>query len=123
MSIFYQVQLTGGSFQDSSGNPISSGYMEWRLSHDSNICVLGGPSGVQIVAGVKVKICLDQNGNVLPGQALWPNDQLTPSDSYYRVTLYNAQGLEVWAVPQLFTLQGYTAGQVVSLGTLQPVTP
>lgn len=120
--IFYQISLSGGQFQDSSGKPVSLGWLEWQLSHDSNVCVLGGPIGNQIVSGIKTKIFLDQNGNALPGQ-IWPNDQLTPSGSYYNVKLYNNQGIEVWGVPQQFVLQGYTAGQVVDLGTLQPQQP
>jgi hypothetical protein len=121
--IFYRVVLSGGGFQDSSGNPLSLGWLEWRLSHDSNICILGGPSGSQIVAGIPVRIYLDQNGSAVPGQGVWPNDQLTPGNSYYTVKAFNAQGIEVWAVPQNFVLQGYTSGQTVDLGTLQPIEP
>jgi len=123
MALYYQVTLTGGGFQDSFGRPLSLGYLEWKLSHDSNICLLGSSSGSQILAGIPIKIYLDQNGNALPGQQLWPNDQLTPAGSYYSVKAFNATGLEVWAVPQIFTLAGYPYGQAVNLGTLQPVEP
>ena len=120
--IFYKVVLSGGSFQDASGQPLSLGHLEWRLSHDSNICVLGGPSGSQIVAGIMVKTYLDMSGNILSGQ-LWPNDQLTPSGSYYTVRAFDQNGIEVWHVPQIFVLQGYTSGEVVDAGTLQPTLP
>jgi len=123
MANFNQIYLVGGAFQDSSGNPVSLGWLEWKLSHDSNICILGSAAGMQVTAGVPVKIFLDQNGNARPNQHIWPNDELTPEGSYYRVKLYNAQGLEVWAVPQIFTLVGYTQGQQVDLGTLQPLEP
>lgn len=120
---FKQVSLVGGAFQDSSGNPLAAGWLEWKLSHDSNICILGSTSGSQVTAGIPVKIFLDQNGNVGPGQTIWPNDQLTPSGSYYTVKAFNSQGLEVWLVPQLFTIAGYASEQQVNLGTLQPTEP
>lgn len=121
--IFYQVPLVGGGFQDSAGNPLSNGWLEWKLNHDSNIGVLGGNNGSQIVAGITVKIYLDQNGSAVQNQGLWPNDQLTPAGSYYTVRAFDHNGIEVWSVPQIFQLQGYTATQNVDLGTLQPIQP
>jgi hypothetical protein len=120
--IFYKINLTGGSFQNPSGNALSLGYLEWRLNHDSNICILGGPFGSQVVAGITVKTYLDMSGNIISG-SLWPNDQLTPSGSYYTVRAFDMNGIEIWAVPQIFILQGYVSGQVVDVGTLTPVQP
>jgi|ERR1700728_1592505 len=103
MAILQQISLSGGHFQDGAGNLNSNGYLILTLSHDSNIQVLGGPTGVQVYAGIPIKVRLDNNGNIVPNQ-IWPNSLLTPSGSYYLAKLYNNSGLEIWMAPQQWAL-------------------
>ena len=112
---------TGGAFQDSEGYPLSNGWLILQLSHDSNVAVLGGPTGAQVVAGIKVKLLLNTLGNVTPGQFLWTNDALTPLGSYYRVVAYNSRGIQVWAFPQIFFIEPFAAS--IDIGTIQPSIP
>lgn len=120
--VFAPITLFGGGFQDPSGKPLANGWLDWKLNHDSNISTLGGPTGTQVVAGITTRIYLDGNGNAI-SSPVWPNDQLTPSGSYYTVRAYDNTGIEVWAVPQQFVLQGYLPNQHVNIGTLQPTQP
>lgn len=88
-----KVQLTGGAFQDPSGNPLANGYLLMQLSQDASV------NGVdQIAAGIELKISLDANGNVVtsPAQYVWPNDVLTPANTFYMVSAYTAAGQLVW---------------------------
>ncbi len=119
-SSYNKAKLIGGAFQDSSGTPLSNGKVVWTLSHDSNVATLGGPTGSQIVAGIDTTAYLDMNGNVSGSFYLWTNDILTPTGSYYTVRAYNSSGLEIWSVPQIFTLK-YAA--TIDIGTLEPTIP
>lgn len=119
-NIYKKANLTGGSFQDNQGNVLSLGTLTWKLSHDSNVSTLGGPNGLQVVAGIITTTPLDMNGNLLANQFIWTNDVLTPSGSYYLVRAYNVSGIEVWSAPQIFTL---TYAATINVGTLQPSLP
>ena len=90
------VQLSGGSFQDALGNLVSGGYMLMQLSQDAQ--VTGSSPEVQITAGRVIKVLLDSSGNVeaSPAQYVWPNDVLTPANTYYTVSVYTASGQLVW---------------------------
>ena len=85
-----KVQLTGGQFQDSEGNLLSGGYLTFKLSQDENV------NDSQICAGIKVTVNLDGYGAVIGGQYIWGNDQLSPINSYYKVTGYKANGQMAW---------------------------
>lgn len=90
-----KVELTGGAFQDSEGNVLANGYLTMRLSQDSVV------NTSQICSGVEIKIDLDANGNVAvypahPVQSVWGNDQLSPANSFYRVTGYTSKGQPAW---------------------------
>ena len=112
--------LTGGAFQDSGGNRVSSGYLVWTLSHDEAVQTLGAPTGVQVASGISVTTPLDNLGNVLSGFSLWANDLLSPANSFYLVRLYDQFGLPVWASPQVFVLQYAPTIDVGSLTVLVP---
>jgi hypothetical protein len=96
------IQITGGGFQDILGNALANGYLIFELSKPTSV------NGVYICDGVKIKVTLDSSGNVAGTQYLWGNDAMTPSDSYYRVTAYSAQGQPAW---------GPNNQQVVGSGT------
>ena len=114
-SIFQKSVLKGGSFQDASGQPISFGYLRFILYADSNVSVLGGPTGQQIIAGQSIRISLDANGNVQKNQSIWANSVLNPPGSFYLVILFNSNGLEVWSSQQTWVLNYQTT---IDLGTL-----
>src|ERR1700675_542026 len=94
-----KVQLIGGNFQDSEGNLLVNGYLKFKLNQDE---VVNGST--QVCSGVEITIQLDSNGNVASStstppaanQYIWGNDQLTPVNSFYRVTGYKANGQPAW---------------------------
>jgi len=99
-----QVQLLNGHFQDSQGNVLAGGYLTFLLSQDASV------NDSQICAGVEITVPLDAFGDVVssPGVFLWGNDSLSPTNTYYRVTGYAADGQTVF---------GPNNQQVVGTGT------
>lgn len=94
-----KVQLIGGAFQDAEGNLLANGSLRMRLNQDEAV-----NSTTQICSGVDIIIQLDSDGNVAsststptaPNQYVWGNDQLSPVNSFYRVTGYAANGQTAW---------------------------
>lgn len=84
-------QITGGAFQDALGNPVANGYMLFELSQDAQV-----NGSTQLGAGRIINIDLDVNGNILGTQSVWPNDVLSPDNSFYNVSVYTANGQLVW---------------------------
>ena len=85
-----QIELTGGNFQDSEGNLLALGYIEMRLSQDGSV------NDSQVCSGIVITITLDSNGDCDTGQYVWGNDALAPANSFYKVTVYSAEGQIVW---------------------------
>jgi hypothetical protein len=87
MSVF-KVQLSGGNFQDVQGNLLNLGYLMMKLSADEEV------NDSLICSGIEIRIQLDANGNVStsPAQSVWGNDQMSPVNSFYKVTGYTASG-------------------------------
>lgn len=93
-----KVQLIGGAFQDSEGNVLANGYLKMKLSQDSQV------NDSEICSGIEITIQLDSNGNVASSsstppasnQFVWGNDQLSPTNSFYRVTGYKSNGQPAW---------------------------
>jgi len=88
------TQVIGGSFQDILGNPIALGSITFELMQDAQ--VTGQP--IDICMGTIITLLLDSSGNVAssPAQNLWSNTQLTPNGTFYRVSVYTANGQLVW---------------------------
>ena len=94
-----KVQLTGGGFQDSEGNLLVDGYLEFYLSQDSSVTGVGN-----ICAGIAVKIQLDSMGNAASStstptaadQFIWGNDSLNTPNTFYKVIGYTAEGQPAW---------------------------
>lgn len=91
-----KVQITGGAFQDATGAPLNVGHLTFELSQDAQVTVAGVPE--QVVGGEIIHVPLDANGNIItsPAQMLWPNDVLTPANTFYIVTAYTSVGQLVW---------------------------
>lgn len=87
------VQLIGGSFQDITGNLLDSGYLIMELSSDVIVNTF-----TAVGSQFSVKILLDSSGNVSTSsvQSVWPNDALTPDNTAYIVSVYEATGQLVW---------------------------
>lgn len=115
------LQLTGGLFQNPSGQPLANGYMLWKLSHDCQENVDSG--GGQVASGVPARIQLDANGSIPAGTSvfIWSNDVLNPAGSFYIVELYDANQAKVWASPQLFQLSA--TPNPLDIGLLVPFSP
>lgn len=86
-------QVTGGNWRDISGDPLANGHLTLMLSQDAT-----ANTDTQICAGYEVTIPLDSSGNIVtsPAYDVWPNDVLTPSNTFYQVSAYSANGELVW---------------------------
>jgi|HubBroStandDraft_1064217.scaffolds.fasta_scaffold44660_3 hypothetical protein len=95
------VTLAGGEFQDPAGNPISYGYLIARL-------IVNGATSV------KTKIPLGQDGNVLPGITIMPNDTGLSAGSFYQVNLHTATGELAWMTQHTMTVGSYPQTQNIT---------
>jgi hypothetical protein len=77
-----EAVISGGSFQDSLGNPLALGTVIVELSQDVNI-------GVQLCAGLQSTLNLDASGSVTGGPTLW-------GPVTYHMSAYSAKGQKVW---------------------------
>jgi hypothetical protein len=87
------TQLIGGGFQDSEGNVLANGYLKMKLSQDGTVAGVGS-----ICSGIEITIALDADGNAVtsPPQYAWANSNISPVNTFYRVTGYTAQGQPAW---------------------------
>lgn len=115
-----KVQITGGGFQDAEGNPLAGGSLVFQLSQDSSV-----NNGTEIAAGIKISVLLDSGGNVSGTVNIWPNDVISPANTFYNVTAYTANGQLVWgpnsqqvlSSPSPFNIGAWVPGSVnVSAG-------
>lgn len=117
------TQLIGGSFQDSEGNLLVDGYLEFVLNQDESITGVGN-----IASGVAIRIQLDSVGNVASSsstppatnQFIWANDVMLPVNSYYRVTGFTKAGQIAWGPNNQQITTGGTGGGTFDLGTWIP---
>jgi hypothetical protein len=117
------TQLIGGAFQDSEGNLLANGYLEFVLNNDENVTGVGN-----IASGVAIRIQLDSVGNIAsssstpsaPNQYIWANDVMLPINSYYRVTGYTQAGQPAWGPNNQQVTSGGTGGGTFDTGTWVP---
>ena len=113
------TQLTGGNFTDSEGNVLANGYLTFQLSQDGNVAGVGN-----LCSGVEVTIQLDSTGNVagvsstpsVPNQYIWANANISPINTFYKVTGYTAAGQKAWGRNN----QQVGAGATFNLSTWVP---
>ena len=118
------TQLTGGNFTDSEGNVLANGYLTFQLSQDGNVAGVGN-----LCSGITVKIQLDSTGNVaglsstpsVPNQYMWANSNISPINTYYKVTGYTSEGQRAWgrnnqqvAAGSTFSLSSWVPNSVIS---------
>jgi hypothetical protein len=94
--------LSGGAFTDCEGNVLANGFLIFELSHDE-VETSTTPNG-QVVGGLKKKVFLDNNGNVVANTGIWANDVMNPSGSFYIVKAYTNSGIPAWKYPQYWTI-------------------
>jgi hypothetical protein len=111
----YLTQIIGGSFQDASGAPIAKGTLILKLDADSATV----PPLSEIGAARVITVTLDATGNVATSPAVMvaANDKLNPAGSYYRATVYSAQGQTIWGPNNVQILYN---GGIFNLNTLVP---
>ena len=115
------TMLVGGAFQDCNGNPLSFGYLTLKLSQDGNVAGVGN-----ICSGVTITIQLDINGNVasmtsptpVANQYVWANSNISPINTYYKVTGYTQEGQRAFGLNN----QQVAAGATFNVGTWVPNT-
>lgn len=115
-------QLSGGAFQDCLGGVLANGYLIMELSQDAQV-----NGSTQVVAGYKVQITLDASGNVKasPAQSVWPNDVLSPANTFYIVSAFTENGQLVWgpnpqqvfSSPSPYDIGAWVPGTVSTLPT------
>jgi hypothetical protein len=102
------VTLTGGDFQDFEGNRIAYGYLT------ANLIMNGAIAGTS-------KIYLDEDGSVIGGTTVSPNDGGVLAGSYYELTLHAHDGTMAWASQHTMTVASYPQTQnIVSVISLTP---
>lgn len=109
--------LTGGTFSDASGNPLANGYLIFTLNQDVLV-----NTTTQLCSGRSITVPLDANGNVVssPTQTLWPNDVMTPNNTFYYVSGYNSGGDLQWgpnsqtilSSPSPYNLSAWIPGKI-----------
>src|SRR5580658_4603119 len=115
------TMLTEGAFQDSNGSPLAFGYLTLKLSQDGNVAGVGN-----ICSGVTITIQLDVNGNVagltspipVANQYVWANSNISPINTYYKVTGYTQEGQRAFGLNN----QQVAAGATFNVGTWVPNT-
>ena len=99
-----------GSWQDLRGNPASHGRLYAYLNQDAV-----ASSASQIVPR-EVFFYLDHLGALTEGSALWANDELSPSNTFYRLVVTSLGGGVIWG-PEYLVLAG---AEPIDLTTIVP---
>jgi hypothetical protein len=119
MTVSLLNSLTGGGFTDLEGQPLASGYLDMVLSHDG-VFAAGSPE-TQVVAGLKRRVYLDNNGNIAGTVSVVANDQLLPASTYYTVNAYKSDGTRAWAAEQYWQI--LSSPSPFNVGTIEPTNP
>lgn len=118
-----KTQMVGGNFQDSEGNPLANGTLTLVLNNDENISGVGN-----VCSGIAVTLQLDSGGNIASSsstppaadQYIWATDVMEPTNAYYTVTGYAADGQPSWGPNnQQITSEG-AGGGIFNAGTWVP---
>jgi len=80
-----QVGLTITKFVNPDDSPVANGSLTIRLSQDGSV------NDTQ-VQSVFTRIPLDAGGNVLGSPVFWPNNEISPPNTYYILRVYAASG-------------------------------
>jgi len=110
------IQIFGGQFQDSEGNPLIDGYLLFELSEDGIV-----NTSTRVCSGYTIRVPLNSLGSVpvSPVYALWDNTTLGTPNSFYLVSAYAASGQLVWG-PNAQTIPFILGPASFDIGTWIP---
>lgn len=83
-----QQALTVTQFVNPDGSPVANGYVTIRLSQDGSV------NDTQI-ASTFTQIALDSTGTIVGSPVFWTNASISPSGTYYILSVYAASGQRV----------------------------
>lgn len=107
------ISLTGGKFSYPSGVRVANGTLRLELSQDGVVT-----ASSQQIAPKFIDIALDANGSIAAPPSIFGNDEISPSGTYYRATVFDSAGNRVFG-PQFWSLTG---GGTLDVGTIVPAT-
>ena len=115
------ITIEGGNIQDAGGIGIPNGSITLQLNVDATI--IADPFGF-VVAAKPVTFQFDSTGNLVQPAQIWSNKELNPQNdvglgTYYRVTLYNANGARVNQTPMWWQFTE-DDGDTVDISALTP---
>lgn len=84
------------NYQLPDGSPVANGYLLIRLNIDGNVSDSSIDSNF-------IRVPLDSDGNISGSPVFWPNDEISPSGTYYVLKVYQANGKLV-AGPMVVTI-------------------
>jgi len=87
------IQIIGGAFEDPQGTRLANGSLVLELNQDAQV-----NGNTQLCGGLKITVPLDVNGDIQTSIPVfvWPNDVMSPSNTYYTVTGYSQIGQLAW---------------------------
>src|SRR4051812_28726087 len=106
------IILTGGSFQNVAGVAVTNGTLRLELSQEAKVIV-----GGQVIPTL-LDIPLNASGSITTNTSVYGNDELTPSGTTYRATVFDSNGARVYG-PQTWSLTG---GGTLNVGSLIPIS-
>ena len=115
------ITIEGGNIQDAGGIGIPNGSITLQLNVDATI--IADPFGF-VVAAKPVTFQFDSTGNLVQPAQIWSNKELNPQNdvglgTYYRVTLYNANGARMNQTPMWWQFTE-ADGDTVDISALTP---
>ena len=115
------ITLEGGNIQDAGGIGIPNGSITLQLNVDATI--IADPFGF-VAAARPVTFQFDSTGNLVQPAQIWSNKELNPQNdvglgTYYRVTLYNANGARMNQTPMWWQFTEMN-GDTVDISALTP---
>ena len=113
--------MTNGYFQGPNGAPLVNGSIVFQLNLDASI--IATPYG-QVPASQILVFQLDANGNLVQPAQIYSNLELNPQNAsglgtYYYVTIYDANGACMNAVPLVWQFVE-AANSTVDISTMTP---
>ena len=90
MSAPTRASLPQTTFTDAEGQPLANGSLEIQLTKDAQDPVLN----LQLASGRTCHLPLDAGGNITGSGTtfFYPNSELSPSDTFYILRAFSAQG-------------------------------
>lgn len=105
------MKILSGTFQNLDGTPVAGGRLFLKLSQDAVVV------GTTQVSSANISFNLDSTGSLAAGSKCWFNDELSPANTTYTVSVIAAGGGLVWGAESI-----YVNGASFNLNTAVPTT-